>query len=184
MKAYFFASPKTDMHSYFWVTTASNSKKYIYIYIYKQFGMYWNLPHVTLSPLKSELWETSEGKGKLLIWVLSSGEMTLAAPGLPRLRQNAQFYMSTQGSSLVLFIYSLFFCIFLKSKHSKVFNVCFFVCILTGYGGFPGGLNGKASTCNAGDMGSIPGSRRSLGEGNGNLLQYSRLENHMDGGAW
>ena len=95
------------------------------IYIYKQFSMYWNLPHVTLSPLKSELWETVEGRGKLLTWVLLSGEMTLAAPGIPSLRQNAQFYMSMQGSSLVLFIYSLFFCNFFWSKHSKVFNVCF-----------------------------------------------------------
>ena len=42
---------------------------------------------------------------------------------------------------------------------------------------------GKASTCNAGDMGSIPGSGRSPGEGNGNPLQYC-LENSMDRGAW
>ena len=49
---------------------------------------------------------------------------------------------------------------------------------------FPGGLEVKASACNAGDLGSIPGSRRSLGEGNGNVLQYSCLENPMDGEAW
>ena len=42
----------------------------------------------------------------------------------------------------------------------------------------------KASACNAGDLGSIPGSGRSPGEGNGNPLQYSCLENPMDGGAW
>ena len=42
----------------------------------------------------------------------------------------------------------------------------------------------KASTYNAGDLGSIPGSGRSPGEGNGNPLQYPCLENHMDGGAW
>ena len=41
----------------------------------------------------------------------------------------------------------------------------------------------KASVCNAGDPGSIPGSGRSLGEGNGNPLQHSCLENPMDGGA-
>ena len=41
----------------------------------------------------------------------------------------------------------------------------------------------KASACNAGDLGSIPGPGRSPGEGNGNLLQYSCLENPMDGGA-
>ena len=42
----------------------------------------------------------------------------------------------------------------------------------------------KESACNAGDPGSIPGSRRSPGEGNGNPLQYSCLENSMDRGAW
>ena len=42
----------------------------------------------------------------------------------------------------------------------------------------------KASACNAGDLGSIPGWGRSSGEGNGNPLQYSCLENSMDGGAW
>ena len=48
--------------------------------------------------------------------------------------------------------------------------------------GFPGGPEVKASTCNAGDLGSIPGSGRSPGEGNGNPLHYSCLENPMDGG--
>ena len=45
---------------------------------------------------------------------------------------------------------------------------------------FPGGTDGKASTCNAGDLGSSPGSGRSPGEGNGNPFQYSCLENSMD----
>ena len=49
--------------------------------------------------------------------------------------------------------------------------------------GFPGGSEVKASACNAGDLGSIPGSGRSPGEGDGNPLQYSRLENPMDRGA-
>ena len=50
--------------------------------------------------------------------------------------------------------------------------------------GFPGGLEGKVSACNAGDLGSIPGSGSSPGEGNGNPLQYSCLENPMDRGAF
>ena len=50
--------------------------------------------------------------------------------------------------------------------------------------GFPGSLDGKASAYNAGDLGSIPGLERSPGEGNGNPLQYSCLENPMDRGAW
>ena len=49
---------------------------------------------------------------------------------------------------------------------------------------FLGGPEVKASACNARDLGLIPGSRRYSGEGNGNPLQYSCLENPMDTGAW
>ena len=49
---------------------------------------------------------------------------------------------------------------------------------------FPGGSDDKVSAYNAGDLGSIPGSGRSPGEGNGNPLQYSRLENTMGGESW
>ena len=49
---------------------------------------------------------------------------------------------------------------------------------------FPGGSDGKESACNAGNLGSIPGSGRSPGEENGNPLQHSCLENSMDRGAW
>ena len=52
------------------------------------------------------------------------------------------------------------------------------------YLGFPGGSDGKESACNAADVGSIPGSERFPGEGNGNPFQYSCLENPMDRGAW
>ena len=50
--------------------------------------------------------------------------------------------------------------------------------------GFPGGSDGKESAHNVGDRGSIPGSGRSPGEGNGKPLQYSCLENSMDREAW
>ena len=50
--------------------------------------------------------------------------------------------------------------------------------------GFPGDSEGKASACSVGDLGSIPGSGRSPGEGNGNALWYSCLENPMEGEAW
>ena len=59
---------------------------------------------------------------------------------------------------------------------------CFYVAFILW--GFPGGSDTKESACSAGDLGSIPGSGRSLGEGNGNRLQYSCLENPMDRGAW
>ena len=49
---------------------------------------------------------------------------------------------------------------------------------------FPGGSEVQVSACNAGDLALIPESGRSPGEGNGNLLQYSCLENPMEGGAW
>ena len=50
--------------------------------------------------------------------------------------------------------------------------------------GFPLSQVSRESACNAGDPGSIPGSGRCPGEGNGNPLQYSCLENLMDGGVW
>ena len=50
--------------------------------------------------------------------------------------------------------------------------------------GFPGGSDSKESSCNAADLGSIPELGRSPGEGHGNLLQYSCLENPIDRGAW
>ena len=50
--------------------------------------------------------------------------------------------------------------------------------------GFPDSSVGKEYACNAGDLGLIPGSGRSRGEGNGNPLQYSCLENPMERGAW
>ena len=50
--------------------------------------------------------------------------------------------------------------------------------------GFPGGSEVKASACNAGDLGSIPGLGRSPGEGNGNPLWYSCLKNPKNRGSW
>ena len=50
--------------------------------------------------------------------------------------------------------------------------------------GFPDGSDGKESTCNAGDLGSMPASEKSPGEGNGNPHQYSCLESPMDRATW
>ena len=60
--------------------------------------------------------------------------------------------------------------------------VSIFKAPLDDFMGFPGGSDSKESACNSGDLGSISG--RSLGEGHGNPLQYSCLENSMDTGAW
>ena len=64
---------------------------------------------------------------------------------------------------------------------ASLIYVC--VCIYI-YMGFPHSSVGKSSAYNAGGPGSIPGLRRSPGEGNGNPLRYSCLENPMDRGAW
>ena len=65
------------------------------------------------------------------------------------------------------------------SKFSQNAVCCSFLCF-----DFPGGSDGKASAYNAGDPGSILGSGRTPGAGNGNPLQYSCLENPIDGGTW
>ena len=70
-----------------------------------------------------------------------------------------------------------------QSEHSNVdFKMACCMFPVLGWG-FPGGSDSKESACNVGDLGSIPGSGRSPGEGNGNPLQYSCLENSMDEGA-
>ena len=71
--------------------------------------------------------------------------------------------------------------------HSHVSNIHFYLVILMliiKIMGFPVGSGGKESACNVGDHGSIPGLGRSSGEGNGNPLLYSWLENPMDGLDW
>ena len=60
----------------------------------------------------------------------------------------------------------------------------FFENLVTYISKLPRWLRSKESTCNAGDPGSVPGSRRSPGEGNGKSLQYSCLGNRVDRGAW
>ena len=58
------------------------------------------------------------------------------------------------------------------------------MCLVIFLDNFPGGSEVKAFACNVGDLGSIPELGRSPGEGNGNLFQYSCLENAMEGEAW
>ena len=67
-----------------------------------------------------------------------------------------------------------------KRSPTGIFTTCFFLIKVD----FPGGSDGKVSVYNVGDLGSIPGSGRFAGEGNGNPLQYYCLENPMDRGAW
>ena len=89
-------------------------------------------------------------------------------------------YHQTQGDHLFFFFAKdILICkhLFLFWSMSCYTEVGFF-------SDFPGGSDSKECSCNVGDLGSIPGLGRSPGGGNGNLLQYSCLENPMDKGAW
>ena len=68
-------------------------------------------------------------------------------------------------------------------KNNSYFVLSLVLKVRSTFRGFPGGSNGKESACSAGDLGSIPVSGRSPGEGNDYPLQYSCLESPMDGGA-
>ena len=71
-----------------------------------------------------------------------------------------------------------------RRTHTHTLNLKWEIIHSIIYFGFPYSSDGKESTCNAGDLGLILGSGRSPGEGNGNALQYSCLENPMDSRAW
>ena len=84
-------------------------------------------------------------------------------------------------------VFFFFFLICSEFCHTLKLNVLEFTCLPhpeLNNEGSPGGSDGKGSAYNSGDPGSIPGWGLSPGEGNGNPLQYSCLENPMDGGAW
>ena len=68
-----------------------------------------------------------------------------------------------------------------ECAHTHTHTICYIFIIFTL---LPWWLRGKASACNAGDLGSTPGSGRSPGEGNGKPLRYSCLKNPMDREAW
>ena len=77
--------------------------------------------------------------------------------------------------------------LFYFASEDLIQGLCFFTTFskhLSSLGRFLGGSDGKESACNVGDLGLIPGSGRSPGEGNGTPLQHPFLENPTDGGAW
>ena len=92
--------------------------------------------------------------------------------------------LSFQNGYNLTFMLHIIFCISIKCsafyhKISLRFRHCPYL-----HDGFPGGSNGKESTCDVGELGSIPGWRRSPEKGKSNPLQYSFLGNPMDRGAW
>ena len=84
------------------------------------------------------------------------------------------FFPTTTVSPLVPHLFPI------EWKLAQARNYIFATCSV----GFPGGSDGKESACIVGDLGSVPGSGRSPGEGNGYPIQYSCLENSKDRGAW
>ena len=105
------------------------------------------------------------------VWLLAT-PWTAAHQAPPSMGFSRQGYWSGLPHDVIYQLY-------LNKKWGK----CFYGG-LGGLWGFPGGLEVKAFAWNAGNPGWIPGSGRSPGEGNGNPLQYSCLENPMEGGAW
>ena len=90
----------------------------------------------------------------------------------------ATFYLISHfKKNFIYFIFGKFLSEYMNKKYSKLFVHCYIVYT------FSGGSDSEESACNAGDLSSIPGSGRSSGEGNGNPLQYSCLENSMDRGT-
>ena len=88
-----------------------------------------------------------------------------------------------------LYIYSIIYYIIYIYLYPLSFKRLFiyrqyYIIQHTNYMGSPGGSDGKESTCNVGDLGSIPGLGSSPGEGNNYSLQYSGLENSMDRETW
>ena len=82
----------------------------------------------------------------------------------------------------IVYMCHIFFILAFVDEHLGSFHVLAIVnsAATPVFLGFPGGSAGKEPTCNAGDLGSIPGLRRPPGEGKGYPLQYSGLENSMD----
>ena len=101
--------------------------------------------------------QSTEGSNLVCLLQWQTGSLPLAPPGKPYTIHNST-YFRVSGASFLSFDGALMI--------------------------FPGGLDGRASAWNEGDVGSVPGLGRSPGEGNGNPLEYSCLENPMDGGTW
>ena len=114
----------------------------------------------------------------------SRGEEGEAGGALPYL-EVCQSLMFREGSTCRLWIsHSLFLKGFKGQRKEYLHLLCWLFQDNTDFNGFPGGSVVKNPPVNAGDMGSILGSGRSPGEGNGNPLQYSCLEKSMDRGVW
>ena len=129
----------------------------------------------------------------LITWCITSiGLWMMNCPCVPGINPAWSHYMILLICCWIWFaniLLSIFKSIFIKATGLKF--LFFSVAPLSDFGnnvmvlsGFPGGSDSEESVCNAADSGSISGSGRSSGKGNGNPLQYFCLENSMDKGAW
>ena len=137
------------------------------------------------------MWPVLNFPNLLAYWV-QHNSLDVTAPELQRFRLKRQIFPICISWQYQFTWKGIFNCITFKAYSnatSSMKPLLFFPAtknfiLLYRSHGFPHGSDGKASAYNAGDPGSIPGSGRFPGEGNGNPLQHSCLENPMDGGAW
>ena len=159
-----------------------DSMKWVYIYIYKN--------------SLENAWSSVSGESTrrllllgimLVIWTMPdnvSDNLTGSAHIFHIVCLEAINRMKNHANSILLQCCLLpLFCIKLSLHLCRLLPlpwlhiICLFFYKVSTKQGFPGGADGKVSACNAGDLGSVPGWGRSPGEGHGNPLQYSRLEN-------
>ena len=119
-------------------------------------------------------------QARILEWIVVSfsnttGDYQASSPTPPNILKIYPFSLLSFSEIDIQLIYNIVLLSCLQQNY-LVIHIC--VC------GFPGGLEVKASACNVGDPGLIPGWGKSPGEGNGNPLQYSCLENPMERGTW
>ena len=146
---------------------------------------HWQADSLPLSHRRSQVWFFESPLNSLLLihFLMSQLPADLLSPEgsycWPAFSTVRRKYSPYSCCSLPRRLCSCFFFFFFCSSIGLHIFILFHLST-----GFPGGSEVKASASNAGGPGSIPGLGRSPGEGNGNPLQYSCLENPMDRGAW
>ena len=124
---------------------------------------------------RDKLLTFKQGKGGFFPWLSNVSKQAATHP----FTQNISAYLPTLSPAVSQtqdFFFLISFLFYIRAFQWKLYYLFPW--------GFPGGSDGKESSCNAGDPGSIPGSGRSPGEGNDNPLQDSCLEHSRDRGAW
>ena len=138
---------------------------------------------VKKSPHPAPSWVTDRAHSTALIkglWVILRHDTTCSQTHFQILIQLVRFNFRFYGVEHRLLLVDLLMCVLWVRYIIYLNSFIYWINIYWVPTGFHGGSAGKGSTCNVGDLGSIPGLGRSPGEGNGYPLQYSGLENSMD----